>query len=45
MLYKENIKQSDIEKVELLDKFPNKRAICSLLLIKLIKIQPIVIRR
>ncbi|MEB3072898.1 PH domain-containing protein [Parvimonas sp. C2] len=27
MLYKENIKQSDIEKVELLDKFPNKRAI------------------
>ena len=27
MLYKENIKQSDIEKVELLDKFPNKRSI------------------
>ncbi|WP_314938494.1 PH domain-containing protein [Parvimonas micra] len=27
MLYKDNIKQSDIENIELLDKFPNKRAI------------------
>ena len=27
MLYKENIKQSDIENLELLDKFPNKRAV------------------
>lgn len=27
MLYKENIKQSEIENLELLDKFPNKRAI------------------
>ncbi len=27
MLYKENIKQSDIENLELLDKFPKKRAI------------------
>ena len=27
MLYKDNIKQSDIENLELLDKFPNKRAI------------------
>ena len=27
ILYKDNIKQSDIENIELLDKFPNKRAI------------------
>ena len=27
MLYKDNIKQSDIENIQLLDKFPNKRAI------------------
>lgn len=27
MLYKDNIKQSDIENIELLDKFPNKRVI------------------
>ncbi|WP_462361487.1 PH domain-containing protein [Parvimonas micra] len=27
MLYKENIKQSEIENLELLDKFPNKRAV------------------
>lgn len=27
MLYKDNIKQSDIENIELLDKFPNKRAV------------------